>query len=125
MIKDHYSKYKGAWGFKCRYCNHEYSYGAGGCDACRICAKCGEAGGCLNKRLEKETDMRCAACGKGIVLQTAVEGRKTMHHGVQLEIPADVLIPTCTICHEEWWDRKTVEYVDERLDQVLKDTLTE
>lgn len=45
---DHYSKTKGAWGFKCGDCGHEYSNCAGGCDGCRVCAKCGKSGGCLN-----------------------------------------------------------------------------
>ncbi len=43
-----------------------------------------------------------------------------MHHGVELEIPEDVEIPTCSHCGESFYDARTAKLVDDALDEELE-----
>lgn len=60
----------------------------------------------------------CKACNQGEILDRAVAGRQTRYRCVpDLEIPADVAIPTCTHCGTEYLDAAAAQ----RLDEGLKD----
>lgn len=60
----------------------------------------------------------------GLINPTAEKGRLVTHHGTRLEIPEDVLIPTCSECGERFYNEETADRVDKRLDQLLDDMLS-
>ena len=64
---------------------------------------------------------RCPECGIGKIVPSKGPGRfaryKTMH---KLEIPDDLLIPTCDNCGAEWIDEKTAGDLDKALDQAYR-----
>ena len=62
---------------------------------------------------------RCVTC-TGIVQAIAIKGRKTIHHGMYLEIPEDIKIPTCNQCGETYYDEKLSQYVDKRLNKLIE-----
>lgn len=61
----------------------------------------------------------CPACGEGTISARGEPGRFAMHHGVRLEIPADVELPTCDHCGERFFDDDTAARVDARLNEIL------
>ena len=63
----------------------------------------------------------CPVCGEGSITPTSDFGRVVEHHGVRLEIPEDVKIPTCGHCGERFFDEATAKQVDTRLDEILED----
>jgi hypothetical protein len=65
----------------------------------------------------------CPVCGEGKIAPVAEPGRIAEHHNVRLEIPADVEIPTCNNCGEQFFNEATARLVDARLDQVLEERL--
>jgi hypothetical protein len=58
---------------------------------------------------------RCHNCGVGKIIPLAKAGRTEGYHGEIFEIPADLEIPTCDHCGEEWFDLTTAEKIDAAL----------
>jgi len=50
----------------------------------------------------------CYVCG-GVLQKVAVTGRFYDYRGVRCEVPADMEIPTCTICGREWMSGAMVD----------------
>ena len=67
-----------------------------------------------------DTTRACPVCGEGAISPVGETGRLVVHHGVRLEIPEDVEIPTCDHCGERFYDSDTAARVDARLDEVLE-----
>lgn len=59
---------------------------------------------------------RCVECGLGKVRPLARPGRTMRYRTMMLEIPADLLIPTCDHCGEEWIDESTSRLLDRALE---------
>jgi len=53
----------------------------------------------------------CPACGGPIRMVTG-PGRTFACGSVMAELPADLAIPTCASCGEEWHDAETTEKLD-------------
>ncbi len=66
----------------------------------------------------------CVACGEGQVAPIAVEGRVMPFRQMpDLRVPADVAIPTCDHCGEEFFDAALAREVDERMEDVYQQAL--
>ena len=57
----------------------------------------------------------CAECG-GIIRPVKKPGRFDSYKGMRLSVPADIEIPTCEDCGEEYSD----EIIDEKIDAALE-----
>lgn len=69
----------------------------------------------------------CPTCNKGEVKDVARAGRRMHFRNIpDLEIPAGVVIPTCTnpACGEEWIDREVATRVDEAMKVAYQTALT-
>jgi transcriptional regulator with XRE-family HTH domain len=69
----------------------------------------------------------CPTCNKGEVKDTARAGRRMHFRNIpDLEIPADIAIPTCTHpeCGEEWIDGAVAARVDEAMKTAYQAALT-
>ncbi|HCF58412.1 MAG TPA: hypothetical protein DFS52_10515 [Myxococcales bacterium] len=59
---------------------------------------------------------RCPICGEGEIREVARSGRRLPYRNVpDLEVPADLAIPTCSACGEELIDAQLARRLDERL----------
>lgn len=71
--------------------------------------------------MSRKKERRCPECGIGKIRPFKGPGRfaryKTMS---KLEIPADLLLPTCDNCGAEWMDEKVAKALDEALDEVYR-----
>ncbi|HEY3411765.1 MAG TPA: helix-turn-helix domain-containing protein [Armatimonadota bacterium] len=66
----------------------------------------------------------CAECGKRAVEPLAKAGRRTLYRNFpDLEIPADLEIPTCSNCGAEWIDSHTAARIDAALAKVAAERL--
>ncbi len=63
----------------------------------------------------KWTEIPCVACAKGMVKLTAKAGRREWQRSVELEVPADFEIPTCTHCGEEYMNGEIARELDKAL----------
>jgi NMD protein affecting ribosome stability and mRNA decay len=70
--------------------------------------------------VEIEMSLLCAECGKrATVAPLAKAGRRTLYRNFpDLEIPADLEIPTCSKCGAEWIDFQTAARIDAALAKV-------
>ncbi len=60
-------------------------------------------------------------CNKGEVREVARPGRRTHFRNIpDLEIPADVSIPTCSACGEEWIDEEVAARLDDAMEDVYR-----
>ncbi|CAM3200248.1 hypothetical protein G4177_03090 [Corallococcus sp. ZKHCc1 1396] len=60
-------------------------------------------------------------CNKGEVREVARPGRRTHFRNIpDLEIPADVSIPTCSACGEEWIDEEVAARLDDAMEEVYR-----
>ena len=50
-------------------------------------------------------------------------GRLTMYRNLELEVPAHVVVPTCTKCGAEWIDEAAAKALDEALERVYESKL--
>jgi transcriptional regulator with XRE-family HTH domain len=69
----------------------------------------------------------CPTCNKGEVKDTVRAGRRMRFRNIpDLEIPSDIVIPTCTNpdCGEEWIDGAVASRVDEAMKSVYQTALT-
>ena len=66
---------------------------------------------------------RCAECGARAVVGVARAGRLTMYKNLELEVPAHVVVPTCTSCGAEWIDDTAAKTLDEALESVYESKL--
>ncbi len=66
---------------------------------------------------------RCRECGVGEVRPLAKSGRRGNYKNLELEIPAELKIPTCNNCGTEWMDRATASALDAGLEKVYRDVL--
>lgn len=67
---------------------------------------------------------RCHECGIGQVVAVAHSGRFMRYKTLpQVEIPADIAIPTCNNCGAEWLDEKTSSTIDAALEVVYRGEL--
>lgn len=69
----------------------------------------------------------CPTCNQGEVKDVARAGRRMHFRNIpDLEVPADVAIPTCTQpdCGEEWMDRAVAARVDEAMKAAYQQALT-
>ncbi len=69
----------------------------------------------------------CPTCNKGEVREVARAGRRLHFRTIpNLEVPSDVLIPTCTHsgCGEEWLDSATAARLDEAMKGAYQAALT-
>lgn len=66
------------------------------------------------------TTYRCLSCGEGVVRPFAKSGRRTPYKEIMLEVPADLEIPTCDRCDEEWYDDTTMDAVNTVLEDVYR-----
>lgn len=58
----------------------------------------------------------CPACNEGHIVDLAEAGRWMPFRNIpDLEIPDDLVIPTCDVCGEEWFDARTSARVDDAL----------
>ncbi len=71
----------------------------------------------------KIIERRCGECGIGKVRPTKGAGRTARYKNAQLEIPADLEIPTCDNCGAEWLDPATGERFEAALEQVYRKEL--
>ncbi len=62
----------------------------------------------------------CAICEEGAIENRAEPGRIVTHHGLRLEIPATVEIPTCNHCGERFYNDDIAKRVDAALDEELQ-----
>jgi len=58
----------------------------------------------------------CPACGGEVCLQGGA-GRLRHYRDAVLELPAEMLIPTCQLCGETWVDGVLVDRIDAALAQ--------
>lgn len=65
----------------------------------------------------------CDECKIGEVVYTAQPGRLATFRGVQVELPADVRIPTCKNCGTEWVDAETSKTINRSLLRAYEDLL--
>ncbi len=67
---------------------------------------------------------RCRECGEGQIRPLAVPGRRTQHQNMaDLQVPADLEIPTCDHCGAQWFDAATAKRVDAVLEAVYREEL--
>jgi NMD protein affecting ribosome stability and mRNA decay len=67
---------------------------------------------------------RCRECGTGQIRKVARFGRRASYKNMpDLEIPAQVKIPTCNRCGAEWLDQATARAIDRALEHVYRDEL--
>jgi len=69
------------------------------------------------------TKRRCGQCGARAVIGVTRAGRLTMYRNLELEIPAHVVVPTCTKCGAEWIDEAAAKALDEALERVYESKL--
>jgi hypothetical protein len=55
---------------------------------------------------------RCIVCGKGTVRPQARPGRRVFYKTMKVELPADLQIPACDNCGEEWINGSDAKRVD-------------
>ncbi len=58
---------------------------------------------------------RCVECGVGTVRPLAIAGRRMPYWHLIVEVPEDLLIPTCDHCKAEWIDGPTADALDRAL----------
>lgn len=59
----------------------------------------------------------CPECGQGQIVPLARAGRTARHKNMpDLPVPADLAIPTCNVCSEEWIDGPTALALDRALE---------
>jgi hypothetical protein len=58
---------------------------------------------------------RCVECGAGTVRPQARAGRVAQHCALALPVPADLEIPTCDNCGEEWISDSAARAIDTAL----------
>jgi transcriptional regulator with XRE-family HTH domain len=68
--------------------------------------------------------MRCAQCGKGTVRPVARSGRLHRHKTMMLEVPAEIVIPTCDNCGEEWIGERLAHTLTTKLEKIYRAELT-
>lgn len=69
---------------------------------------------------------RCVACGEGRVVPVGGEGRRTGYKNLtDLEVPADLVIPTCNHCGVEWMDDEVAQRMDTALEPVYRKRLSQ
>lgn len=66
---------------------------------------------------------RCHECGVGEIRPVAKAGRRSRYKTMELEIPADVKIPTCNNCGSEGVDLATAKAIDAAMEKVYRDVL--
>jgi hypothetical protein len=66
---------------------------------------------------------RCHECGTGEIRPVAKAGRRTRYKTMELEIPADVKIPTCNNCGTEGSDMATAKAIDAAMEKVYREVL--
>jgi hypothetical protein len=66
---------------------------------------------------------RCHVCGKGQLRPVAKAGRRTHYKNLELEIPADIKIPTCDNCGSQGFDRQTAVALDDGLEKGYREVL--
>jgi hypothetical protein len=74
--------------------------------------------------MNKFQERRCRECGEGMVRLVAKPGRRTTYKFLELDVPADLAIPTCDHCGMEWHNDATAERFDEAMEQVFRRELT-
>jgi hypothetical protein len=68
----------------------------------------------------------CKACNKGEVVLLAVAGRRTRFRCIpDLEIPAEVAIPTCEHCGTEYIDAQVAQQIDAGLKEAFQQVLAQ
>ncbi len=55
---------------------------------------------------------RCPSCHGGVLVERARAGRRVPFHGVDVELPSDLAIPTCDRCGAESLDEETAARLD-------------
>jgi len=66
----------------------------------------------------------CPACNKGSIVDLKKPGRRTPYRNIpDLEIPAELAIPTCDHCGEEWVDAATSARLDDALKEAYQSVL--
>ncbi|GEL75159.1 hypothetical protein [Myxococcus virescens] len=64
---------------------------------------------------------KCVECGRGMVVPLAKPGRRmAFKHIPDLEVPADLELPTCTACGTEWLDEDSTRALDMALARVYR-----
>src|SRR5580658_6528834 len=67
---------------------------------------------------------RCRECGIGKVRPLAKAGRAVRYKTFpQIEIPADIEIPTCDHCGTEWTNDSIGEQIDQALERIYRQAL--
>lgn len=68
---------------------------------------------------------RCLACGEGLIVPAVGEGRRASYKNLtDLEVPADLVIPTCDHCGVEWMDDEVAQRVDTALEPLYRKRLS-
>lgn len=69
--------------------------------------------------------MRCVACNEGEIVAVTSPGRRWRYRNIpDLELPADLAIPTCSLCGEEFIDRAVAAEIDRALTPRFEALLT-
>ena len=66
---------------------------------------------------------RCVECGRGTVRPVARSGRRVFYRTMEVEVPAELEIPTCDNCGEEWTNASDAKTLEAALEATYMGTL--
>lgn len=62
----------------------------------------------------------CKVCGEGKIVSAKKAGRTGLYKRLEVPIPQDYPIRTCTHCSEQFFNRREAKELDEQLEQTVK-----